>query len=407
MLDTVSPGTELPQFAQWAQALKESAIQEMLTLLARPGLLSFALGLPAAELFPKEEFADAAIQVVSADPVAFQYQPTLRPLKTHIVELMRQRGVTCREEQIFITTGAQQAMNLLIHLLLDPGGQVLIEEIIYSGFQQAIAPFQPEILTVPTDMETGIDVDAVEALLASGARPAFIYAMSEGHNPLSISMSPEKRERLVALARQYRVPILEDDAYGFLAYDEHRSLPMRALDDQWVFYLGSFSKILMPALRVGWMVVPEALIEKVGIIKEASDINTSTFTQRTIAAYLDAGHLPEHITQLRDEYRLRRDAMHDALLRHFPTEARWKKPSNGMFFWVELPADVDMGEILKTAVESENVAFIPGHAFAVNGRHGSNCMRLNFSNMPPERIEDGIARLGRVLQQHRSPTIKS
>ncbi|MBV9791365.1 MAG: aminotransferase class I/II-fold pyridoxal phosphate-dependent enzyme, partial [Chloroflexi bacterium] len=201
MLDTVSPGTDSPQFAQWAQSLKESAIQEMLALLARPGLLSFALGLPAAELFPKEEFADAAIQVVSADPVAFQYQPTLRPLKTHIVELMRQRGVTCREEQVFVTTGAQQAMNLLIHLLLDPGGQVLIEEIIYSGFQQAIAPFQPEILTVPTDLETGIDVDAVEALLTGGAHPAFIYAMSEGHNPLSISMSVEKRERLVALAR--------------------------------------------------------------------------------------------------------------------------------------------------------------------------------------------------------------
>jgi 2-aminoadipate transaminase len=399
MLDTVTPVTESPQLAQWAQSLKESTIQEMLTLLARPGLLSFALGLPAAELFPKEAFAQATAQVISADPVAFQYQPTLRPLKTHIVELMRQRGVACREEQVFVTTGAQQAMNLLVHLLLDPGGQVLAEAIIYSGFQQAIAPFQPEILTVPTDLESGIDVAAVEALLADGARPAFIYAMSEGHNPLSVSMSAQKRTRLVELARQYRVPILEDDAYGFLSYNEQSLPPLRALDDQWVFYLGSFSKILMPALRVGWLVVPEELIEKLGIVKEASDINTSTFTQRAIAAYLDAGHLPAHLRRLRDEYRARRDAMHEAMLRHFPKTARWQKPSNGMFFWVELPSDVDTGAILKTAVESENVAFIPGHAFAVDGRHGANCMRLNFSNCSPERIEDGIARLGRVLHQ--------
>ncbi|HEX6288448.1 MAG TPA: PLP-dependent aminotransferase family protein [Herpetosiphonaceae bacterium] len=399
MLDTVSPSTEPIPLAGWARSLQPSAIQDMLALLARPGLLSFALGLPAAELFPKEHFAQAVAQVVSNDPVAFQYQPTLRPLKTHIVRLMQQRGVTCCEEQVFITTGAQQAMNLLIHLLLDPGGQVLTEEIIYSGLQQAIAPFQPEILTVSTDLETGVDVDAVEALLASGARPAFMYAMSAGHNPLSISMSAEKRSRLVELARRYHMPILEDDAYGFLYYDGQGAPPMRALDDQWVFYLGSFSKTLMPTLRVGWLIVPEELIEKLSVIKESSDINTSTFTQRAICAYLDAGHLPAHLDTLRQEYGIRRDAMHAALERHFPREARWKKPSHGMFFWVELPSTVDTGEALRVAVEQENVAFIPGHAFAVgNSRQGANCMRLNFSNCPPELIEEGIGRLGRVLR---------
>jgi 2-aminoadipate transaminase len=398
MADTITPVAEGAQLARWAQTLKQSTIQEMLALASRPGLLSFALGLPAAELFPKEAFAQAVAQVVSTDPVAFQYQPALAGLKSHIVALMQQRGVACREEQVFLTTGAQQAMNLLVHLLLDPGGYVLAEEIIYSGFQQAIAPFEPALLTVPTDLETGIDVGAVEARLSSGPRPAFIYAMSEGHNPLSISMTLEKRTRLVELARQYGVPILEDDAYGFLCYEEHSLPPMRALDDQWVFYMGSFSKILMPALRVGWLIVPEELTTRLSVIKESSDINTSTFTQRAICAYLDAGHLPDHLTRLRGEYRRRRDAMQAALLHYFPREARWKKPTNGMFFWVELPSTVDTGAVLQQAVEQENVAFIPGHAFAVNGSDGSNCMRLNFSNCSPERIEEGIARLGRLLQ---------
>jgi 2-aminoadipate transaminase len=397
MLDT-APTLEIA-LATWARDSRPSILQSLLGLATRPGMRSFAHGLPAPELFPVEDYTRAAIQVLASTPTALQYGPQHQPLKAHIVALMAQRGVVCREEQVFLTTGAQQAMSLLVHLLLDPGGPVLIEETIYSGFQQVLEPFRPTILTVPTDPETGVDVDAVARLLEGGARPAFMYAITDGHNPLGMSMSPAKRQRLVELARRYRMPIIEDDAYGFLCYEEPALPPLRALDEQWVFYVGSFSKILVPALRVGWTILPEALMGKMAALKEASDIDTATFGQRTIAAYLDMGLLPEHVAMLRREYRIRRDTMLRALREHFPDGARWYPPRSGMFVWVELPAGVQTDEVLNIAVATEQVAFVPGHAFGVGGsRRAANCLRLNFSNCPPEGIADGIARLGRVVR---------
>jgi 2-aminoadipate transaminase len=283
--------------------------------------------------------------------------------------------------------------------MLDPYGQVMTEELCYSGFQQVIEPYQPEILTVPTDIETGMDVDEVEWLLINGARPAFIYAVTEGHNPLAVSLSRDKRARLVELARQYRIPIVEDDPYGLLYYEGRPEPPMRALDSDWVFYVGSFSKILAPALRVGWIVAPESLIQKLSIIKEASDIDTSTFTQRAVSAYLDAGHLPAHLSRLRAEYGLRRDHLLRALKDHFPREATWRKPSGGVFAWVELPRHLDTGELLRASVEKEQVAFIPGHAFDLGINSRTHGIRLNFSHHAPSVIEEGIARIARILKE--------
>ncbi|HEX8557476.1 MAG TPA: PLP-dependent aminotransferase family protein [Pyrinomonadaceae bacterium] len=385
--------------ARWARALRRSALQEMLTRASRPGVISFALGLPAAELFPTAEFAEATGRVLT-DPRSLQYSPHFQPLKTHVVELMRRRGVACDEGQVFLTAGAQQGMNLLSRLLLESGRQVITEELIYTGFQQVLAPFQPEVLTVPTDPETGMDVDAVDALLSGGARPAFIYAITDGHNPMAVSMSVAKRERLVELARRHRVPILEDDAYGFLCYEGSPKPPLRALDERWVFYLGSFSKVLAPALRVGWIVAPEELMSPLSVIKEATDIDTTTFTQRVINAYLDAGDLPSHIESLRRHYGLRRDTMLDALRSHFPAEARWRTPESGLFVWVELPEQVNADELFRTALESEGVAFIPGHAFGVDpGRPAPRSMRLNFSHSTPEQIAEGVPRLARALKR--------
>src|SRR5436853_1570601 len=236
---------EALEFASWAQALKQSSIQRLLDLTARPKIIPLGLGLPAAELFPVKAFARAATYLLEHDRSALQYQPAFQPLKAQIVRLMAQRGVVCREEQIFLTAGAQQAMSLLTRLLLNPHGQVLVEETIYSGFLQAITPFQPNIITVATDNDTGMDVEAVEAILRR-ERPALIYAISDGHNPVAVCLSQEKRIRLVELARHFGVPILEDDAYGLLSYSSNPIPPMRALDADWVFYLGSFSKILAP-----------------------------------------------------------------------------------------------------------------------------------------------------------------
>lgn len=384
-------------FAGWAADIKRSALQEMLVASSRPGILSLALGLPAPELFPTEDYARAVTHVLATDPRALQYGPPFQPLKSHVVKLMAERGVACDESQIFLTSGAQQGISLLARLLLEPGGAVLREELTYSGFQQIIEPFRPEILQVPTDPETGIDVDAVASLLEGGARPAFIYAISEGHNPLAVSISREKRLRLVELARGYGVPIIEDDPYGLLTYTSDPLPPLRALDAEWVFYAGSFSKILAPALRVGWLVVPESLMSRLSVVKESSDIDTSTLSQRAVAAYISEGHLEGRLPALRREYGLRRDTMLDALRESFTGAARWREPSGGIFVWVELPEGVRASEVLKVAIETERVAFIPGDAFSVGSDRGANCMRLNFSHSAPELIREGIARLKRAL----------
>lgn len=386
--------------ASWTRSIKRSALQDMLVASARPEILSFALGLPAPEFFPAANYSEAVAQVLAGDARALQYGPPFRPLKQHVVRLMAERGVECREEQVFLTAGAQQGINLLARLLLEPGSTVIVEEMAYSGCQQVLNASEADILTVPTDFKTGIDVDAIERLLVRGERPALIYVVPDGHNPLAVSMSREKRHRLVELASTYGVPVIEDDAYGFLYYDSPVP-PLRALDHEWILYVGTFSKIMAPALRTGWVVVPESLIPHLAIIKEATDIDTAPLNQRAISAYLDAGHLPAHLSKLRVEYRRRRDAMIDALRTHFPAGAHWQTPASGLFIWVELPEWVDTGVLLEAALAQEKVAFIPGHTFYVNEEHpATNRMRLNFSNSSVERIEDGIQRLARVIERH-------
>lgn len=396
------------RLAEWTGNMKRSVIREMLAVAARPGILSFAGGLPAPELFPVKEYSRAVEYVLANDPRALQYGPPFPPLKSHIVNLMEQRGVACSADQVFITTGAQQALNVLTRLYLDQGGTVMVEEIVYTGIQQALSGYDARILTIPSDLEIGIDTGAIEAYIRAGERPAFLYAISEAHNPLGVSISAARKAKLVELARMAAMPIVEDDPYGFLYYDEEAGLPIRALDEKWVIYVGSFSKILAPALRLGWMIIPEHLLPKLTVLKEALDLETSAFIQRTVSAYLDAGHLPNHLIRLREEYRLRRDTMLASLELYFPPSARWTKPSGGMFIWVELPGHVDTVKLLGIAVNEEGVAYIPGSAFCVEtgmiGRsktsRADNCLRLNFSKSDPEMITSGIARLGRILHRY-------
>lgn len=373
-------------------------LREIMELASRPGILSFAIGLPAAELFPREALAEQAARVLRADASSLQYGLPYQPLKSQIVELMRLRGVRCTEEQIFLTSGAQQGMDLLSRLLLPVGGQVLFERAVYDGIRLATRLQRPDVLAVATDLATGMDVDAVEAQLAGGARPAFLYAITDGHNPLGVSLSHEKRHRLAALARQYRMPILEDDAYGFLYYGETPPPPLRALEDEWVYYLGSFSKILAPALRAGWVVVPPALTARLSPLKHGADIDTPSLSHRVVSGYLASGLLPDHLAALRDEYRRRRDTMLAALRDGFPSEVRWNHPTSGMFIWAELPPGLDASELLRAAVETEGVAFSPGVIFHGGDPGGGRCLRLNFTSLSPERIAEGIRRLGRAIR---------
>lgn len=392
--DLPSEGLRL---ARSAAAVRLSRLQEVMSQASRPGVLSFAVGMPATDLFPTEELARAAASALD-DRRALQYGAPSLVVQEHVVRLMASRGVHCRPEQIFLTSGAQQGMDLLARLLLDPGGAILIEETVYDGLQMVVRTHQPQILTVPTSADTGLDVNAVEKILAGGARPSFLYIITDGHNPLGGSVSPEKRARLVELARQYRVPILEDDAYGYLFYEDNPTSPLRALDDEWVFYLGSFSKILAPSLRVGWIVVPEHLVPILRALKHGSDVDTASFAQHTLAAYLAAGHLPAHIERIRGEYRRRRDTLLEALAEHFTGRARWNRPGMGLFVWLELPQGSDTFELLRGAIEREGVAYSPGQAFAVQGsRHADHGLRLSFANLTPEQIQEGVRRLARAL----------
>ncbi|WP_163866926.1 PLP-dependent aminotransferase family protein [Myxococcus eversor] len=394
-----STSSELP-LASWARRLAPSAIQDMLQKITRPGVFSLALGLPAAELFPTQGMAEAAARVLAEQVGALQYSATLEPLREQVVALMAKRGVRCSTSQVFLTTGAQQGMNLLTRLLLEPGQAVLLEDRVYSGFQQVLDPFQARRLTVKRDGRTGLDLEGMASLLKSGERPAFLYTMSDGHNPLGTSLAMAERERLVELAREYRMPIIEDDAYGFLHYEQGGALPpLRSLDAQWVYYVGSFSKILAPALRVGWVVVPESMVFRLATVKESSDIDTATFTQRMVLAFLESGRLDAHLDRLRGEYRLRRDTLLRALEEHLPEGASWTKPTSGMFVWVELPERFDTTVLLARALETQQVAFLPGQAFAVSGgRSASHGLRLNFSHCEPARIQEAVRRLGTVLR---------
>lgn len=407
MLATPAGEHEFP-FAAWTRQTRQSALREILALVSRPGLLSFALGMPAAELFPVSAYTGAARHVLTTEPNALQYGMPLSRLRRHVVELMARRGVRCTEDEVFITSGAQQAMSLLGQLLVSPGDPLVTEELTYDGMVNALRPLQPRVLTVPSDPRTGMDLDALEALLQSGERPALIYTIPEGHNPLGSSMPAEARRRLAALARRHGVPVVEDDAYGLLNLEGEAPPAVRSFDPRWVLYVGSFSKIVAPALRTGWVVAPRDVVERLSILKQGNDLDVCTFAQRTLSAFLDREAFPTHLSQLRAEYRGRRDAMLAALEAHFPAEARWHAPASGMFVWVTMPPEVDTTALLRRAVEEVGVAFVPGKAFcAAGGVRGGNALRLNFSHVNAEEIGEGIRRLGQVLQLSRVPLLDS
>lgn len=401
MQDFSIPSKQAACIALWAQDSQRSLLRRMVSLASKPGITSMAGGLPDPQLFPRAEFADAMQTVLLEDLLSMQYGPTFKPLQRHIVKLMARRGMQVEPESVFITTGAQQAIDVLARLLVDPGEVVVLESTIYTGIKQALAPFQPRILTVSTDLRDGFAVNELAQMLAAGVRPALVYVIPESHNPLGVSMSLEKRRQLAALASQYHFPIIEDDAYGLLNYAHADSPPiptLHQLNPDWGIYVGSFSKIIAPALRLGWMVAPQALRDKIALAKEACDLETSALTQRAVAAYLSSGHFEGHLTHLRQTYCTRRDAMLAALDRHFPATCRWTHPKGGMFVWVEMPQGFDSMALLNRALDEVGVAFVPGVAFAVNGKDGSNSLRLSFATVAPEKITDGIERLGRVIR---------
>lgn len=388
------------RLARTARDVETSDLRDVLALVHQPGILSFALGMPSESAFPMQEIAEESAELLRSDPRVLQYAMPSASLKDHVVELMRLRGVECTPDRVFLTTGAQQGMSLLAHLLVDPGDPVLVENVVYEGILTALQPLNAQTVTIPTDPYEGLDVDEVRRRLSEGTRPAFIYAIPEGHNPLGVSLTDDRRARLAHLAARFQVPILEDDAYGFLRYEQDAPV-MYALQSEWVFYLGSFSKILAPGFRVGWIVLPEDLTERLTTLKQGMDIDVATFSQRIVAACLDALDVPRYLEDLRSHYRSRRDALLQAMEESFPEGVRWNHPSGGLYVWVEMPRGFDAVQILRRAVEEEQVAFSPGTAFTVDGgEHANHCFRLCFSARSTDEIHEGIHRLGRVLHTH-------
>jgi 2-aminoadipate transaminase len=386
-------------FARRMARMPPSAVREILKVTEQPEVLSFAGGLPAPELFPVEAIAEAHARVLARDGrAALQYSTTegFGPLREWVAARLARRGIRASADQVLITNGSQQGIDLVARLFLDPGDTVALENPSYLAALQTFAGCEASFLPVASD-DDGMDVDELEAAVAS-RRPKLVYVVSEFHNPKGTTLSRARRERLVRLCQAHRVPLLEDNPYGELRFRGEEPPPLAALDDGGVtIHLGTFSKTLAPGMRLGWLVGPKDIVRTATIAKQAADLHTATLAQRAAVELLRTFDYDAHLARLRPVYGERCAAMLGALLRHLPPTARWTRPDGGLFIWAELPAGVSADEIFADAVR-EKVAFVPGSAFYADAPR-REMMRLNYSNCPPDLIEEGIARLGRVVRQ--------
>jgi DNA-binding transcriptional MocR family regulator len=388
------------RFSRRAITARRSLMRELMPLTTRADIISFAGGLPAPDLFPVEDYQACVDHVLSTEGRrALQYGPIYPPLKEALVHLMRLRGVTVEADELFITNGAQQGLSVVGQLLLNPHSPVIVEQIAFTGIGQMIAERGAMPLTVETDLACGMDLDNVEYLLKLTGQVRAIIEVPDFHNPLGVSLTTANRIRLAELSQRFRTPIIEDDPYGLLRYEGENIPPVKAHDaNGGIIYLGSFSKILAPGLRLGWVAAPKAVLGKLTVIKESQDLETSQLTQRAVTEFIQRGLLDAHLQRLKTAYAVRRATMLTALEREFPREARWSKPQGGIFIWVTLPERVNTWNLLPRAVEQEKIAFVPGVAFGIQGR-GQNSLRLNFSNATPEMIEEGVKRLGKIVRE--------
>ncbi|MFN8412909.1 MAG: PLP-dependent aminotransferase family protein [Anaerolineales bacterium] len=397
------------RFAHRTQKMGSSVIRELLKFTEQPDIISFAGGLPAPEVFPVKEFQEACNRVLTEHGAqALQYSTTegYLPLREMIARHTGRYSVKINAENIMITSGSQQALDFIGRLFINRGDYVVVESPTYLGALQAWNAYGAQYISVPSD-EDGMMVDQLEEALRIG--PKFIYVLPNFQNPSGSTMSLERRKRLILLADQYGVPIIEDDPYGQLRYDGEHIPSVVYLDSLYrndgaggeytgnVIYLSTFSKLLAPGLRLAWVVAPPKVIRKLVMTKQAADLHTSSFNQHVAYEVAKGGFLDEHVKVIRATYKERRDVMLEMMEEMFPADVHWTKPQGGMFLWGIMPEGVDAAELLKEALERK-VAFVPGMAFHPNGG-GQNTMRLNFSFSSPEVIREGITRLGTTLKE--------
>ncbi len=391
-----------------ADATSGSAIRELLKIIEEPDVISFAGGLPAPACFPTEEIAQAAERVLTNQPArVLQYGPTpgYPPLRELCAKIMHGRGAqNIKADDLIITSGSQQALDILGKILLDPGDTVLVEDPTYVGALQAWRPYRPRFYTLPMD-DQGLMVDALEAALieleAAGRSPKFLYTVATFQNPTGVTLSAERRVALLDLAERHHLPIIEDDPYGELRYSGEAVSPLAALDSQrhsgprYVIYMSTFSKLLAPGLRIGWVSAPQRMLKRIEQVKEAVDLHTGSLAQAIAVEACSDGLLDRHIPYIRSIYHERRNMMLNALAATMPITVRWTKPEGGMFLWITMPEWADGTAVLTKAIE-QRIAFVPGAAFFANGG-GANTMRLNFSHSTPAQISDGVGRLAHVI----------
>ncbi len=376
-----------------------SAIRELLKLASQQGVTSFAGGLPAPELFPIEELRAAADRVLArSGRQALQYGPTegLGALREVIAERANAAdpgAPPVSAEQVLITTGSQQALDLLAKVLIDPGDPIVTENPSYLGALQAFRLFQATFWTADMDDE-GATPAALEPLLKRS--PKFAYLLPTFQNPTGRTMGQKRREAVAELFARYRVPLVEDDPYGSLTFGAASGSTLRALAPDTTLHLGTFSKILAPGLRLGWVIGPKEWLGKLAQVKQSADLHTSTLSQHVALEVMLSGAVEGHIGRICEEYGARCAAMLEAIEAHFPAGSKWTVPTGGMFVWVELPRGVNTAALLPEVVAQEKVAYVSGAPFHPNGG-GENTMRLNFTHTAPDVVRDGVARLGRAL----------
>jgi 2-aminoadipate transaminase len=391
-------------FAERTRVMRSSAMRDLMEITARPEVISLAGGLPDTSTFPPSSFAAQMTKIAQESSAeALQYGPTegFDRTKECIREVMAAEGMAPDPEDVIVTTGGQQAIDLVAKTLVDPGDPVICEAPTYPGAVPVFSSYQADTFQVEMDDE-GMRIDELEALLdrltADGRRPKFIYTVPSFQNPAGVTLTAERRSRLVAIARERELLVVEDNPYGLLRYEGEPTEPLYKLDGgDYVLYLGTFSKILSPGIRLGWLCAPPPVMEKVVLGKQASDLCTSTLTQYFVSEYFAEGRWRAYIDDLIEIYRARRDAMFDALERHFPPQATWTRPEGGLFVWATLPDYIDTTDLLAKALR-EDVAFVPGAAAYVDGRGGSS-MRLNFSGSNEDEITEGVERIGRVVAE--------